>query len=171
MRFSLRGARKMTNRVHLNPLWAVAEPNTPESPFWSDLPVIYQGADLKVLFAELRKTNEAVIFITPHSPLLRPSMLVEAAEKLSNQTNEIVGRSKTGGVYLWGARELAPNASGTNNQTATKLDQLVSTSAKEEMSQIFVFERPDDLTQLGDLLATADGEWARALKEQLGPFV
>ncbi len=172
MRFSLRGARKMTSRVHLNPLWAVAETNTLESPFWSDLPVVPQGSDLRALFADLRTMNEAVIFVTPHSPMLRPSLLVEAAEKLASGTSDVVGRSKTEKVYLWGSRNLSSSGRSEKRDdgVVTTLDQLIPASLKGDLPQIFLFERAGDLSNISNLLTTADGEWARALQEQLGPF-
>ncbi len=92
----------------LIPYWAVAEKNAMQNKLWRGFSKISQGSGslgerLSLVYQELIRKHDFVLLIGADCPHLESQDLLRAAQALQDSKKYVIGKTKDGGFYLFGA--------------------------------------------------------------------
>ena len=102
----------------LEVVWAVAEPDAPDDPFWAGRRTVGQGTGglgerLHAVYSQLIERHPAVLLIGCDSPHHTPGMLAGPAARLLDPGEPAdfrLGRCADGGYWLLGGRRAIPRS-------------------------------------------------------------
>ncbi len=154
------------HETRVDVIWAVAEAQAAEHPFWHNHRVIWTGLGnlgqrLQQVFETLRNDYDAVILMGSDSPGIHPHWVAQAVNHLQHTNpSAIIGPCRDGGFYLLGVQQahIGPVLSQvTYSQTDTRqqLEQQLQQAglATTHLPTYFDIDTLDDCHALRDDLA------------------
>ncbi|NOZ08129.1 MAG: glycosyltransferase [FCB group bacterium] len=141
------------------PFWAVGEPHTSDLPLWRNFPVLYTGPGglgqrLHTIYSELIRDYDSVFMMGSDSPQVTPALLVEAASRVIESDEFVIGPARDGGFYLLGgsraiSRQQFTAVRYSQADTAEKMIQALSKSGKVHLlSELTDVDRLEDIAVL-----------------------
>ena len=166
--------------ITLQPIWAVAEPEALDDPFWNDFPMMGQGtgdlgARLHFVYAELIEQYDGVLLLGADSPQLDVALIVSAVQGLVAEDRRFcLAPANDGGFSLFAGNTPIPESVWmsvpySSTDTARKLmDQLASIAPVETLRELIDVDTRDDLDSI---LPKLNQENALPSQQELGQWI